>query len=293
MSIDMKKVFYTLLTGMLMTFAACTSKTEEVTYQGSCFVQFSDSVYRMPVTEDGRVFEIPVVMSQASPEDRNVIVDVDMRQTNATEDYHFTLESRNVRIPAGQLVGKARLHADYTHINVSDSLALTLRIVSDQHATSQLYGNSTCVQLVKCMPFHIEDYAGDMLLTCTFPFSTSATSTFLISSQKIDETHLQVNGPFEERRNLVLNFHTGQDDPFDRNIDMKEQVAFTDVNFGQVSMATVDNAPSYYIPSERAFVLYLDAYLAGLGTFGAYYYVFQWITPDEAEARRNGLSTLY
>lgn len=289
----MRKIYNILLTAVLFVVAACSSQTEEITYQGNNFVQFSDSTFQMPVTEDERVFEVPVVMSRTSAENRNVIVDIDTKKTNATEGYHFVLESRNVTIPAGQLAGKARLRAKYEHLTPKDSLAITLRIVGDQSETSPLYGSVTNVRLVKCMPFHIEDYAGDMLLTCTFPFSTSATSTFLITSQKIDEKTLQVNGPFEEKRNLILKFHDGKDDPFDRNIDMREQVAFTDINFGQVSMATVPNAPSYYIPSERAFVLFLDAYLAGLGTFGSFYYVFQWITPDEAEARRNGLTTLY
>lgn len=289
----MRKAYNILLTVALSALAACSSQTEEITYRGENYVQFSDSTFQMPVTEDEKVFEVPVVMSRTCAENRNVIVDIDAKNTNATEGYHFVLESRNVTIPAGQLAGKARLRASYKHLTPKDSLAITLRIVGDQSVTSPLYGNATNVRLVKCMPFHIDDYVGDMLLTCTFPFSTSATSTFLLSSEKIDETTLQVNGPFEEKRNLILNFHDGKDDPFDRNIDMREQVAFTDVTFGQVSMATVPNAPSYYIPSERAFVLYLDAYLAGMGTFGAFYYVFQWITPDEAEARRNGLSTLY
>lgn len=289
----MRKIIYTLVAVTTLLTTACTSQTDDIIYEGKNFVQFADSLYQMPVVEEDKVFEIPVVMSKMSSADRKVIVDVDMKSTNATEGYHFTLEDRNITIPAGELVSKIRLHANYKHIAVDDSLAVTLNIVANQEVINPLYGKHTNIQLIKCMPFHIEDYVGDLLLTCTFPFSTSATSTFLITSKKIDDTTLQVNGPFEENRNLIIKFHDGKDNPFDRNIDMKEQVAFTDINFGQVSMATVDNAPSYYIPADRAFVLYLDAYLAGLGTFGAYYYIFQWITPDEAEARRNGLSTLY
>lgn len=278
---------------LFISLMSCTSEMEEVVYDGKTFVQFSDSTYHMPVTENETVFEIPVVMSTKADHDRKIIVDVDQAQTNATEGFHFTLEDRNIVIHAGENVGKVRLHPHYNHISHKDSLTVTLRIITDDKLISPIYGAKANVQLIKCLPFHIEDYVGDLLLTCSFPYSTSSTSTYLTSSRKVNDSTLLLNGPFETNRDLVLKFHTGKNNPFDRNIDMKEHVAFTDINFGQVSMATVDNAPSYYLPEERAFVLYLDAYLAGLGTFGAYYYVFQWITPDEAEARRNGLPTLY
>ena len=266
---------------------------EQIVYDDYNFVQFSDSTYQMPVTNKGQVFEVPVVMSTKSQAARKVIVDVDPKLTNATEGYHFTLESRNIEIPAGGNTGMVRIHANYEHISHKDSLAVTLRILVDSKDTNPIYGNSTNVRLVKCMPFNIDDYVGDLMLTCTFPYSTSSTTSYLTSSVKVNDSTLLLNGPFEKNRDMTLRFHTGKDNPFDRDIDMREQVAFTDVNFGQVSMATVDNAPSYYLPEERAFVLYLDAYLAGLGSFGTYYYIFQWITPDEAEARRNGLTTLY
>lgn len=288
----MKKIIYTAVAAALVAMASCSSQMEETVYEGNNFVQFSDSIYNMPVTKDEPVFEVPVVMSRAASEDRNVIVDVDLSKTNATEGYHFTIESRNVTIPAGKLVGKARLHGVYDHIANNDSLAITLRIVGEEALENKMYGTQTNVQLVKCMPFNIDDYVGDLVLTCTFPYSTSYTSEFLCSSVKVNDSTLVVKAPFEDNRDLRLDFHTGKNNPFDRNIDMKEQVAFTDVNFGQLSMATVPNAPSYYLPADRAFVLYLDAYLVGLGTFGSYYYIFQWISPDEAVARKNGLTTL-
>lgn len=278
---------------MIIGMVSCTSETPDITYQGKDFVQFSDSTFDMPVTQDGRVFEVPVVFSTTSKADRHVVVDVDIKNSNATEGYHFEVENRNLVIPAGELETRVRIRAIYNNVDPKDSLAFTLKIINHQEEQHSLYPALAVVHLHKVKPFCIDDYVGDMLLTCTFPFSTSSTTTFLTRSERVNDSTLTVIAPFEESRNLTLRFHTGWDDPFDQNIDVRTQVAFVDVNYGPVSMRSVPGAPSYYLPWDRAFVLYMLAELEHMGAFGQYFYIFQWITPDEAAARKNGLPTLY
>lgn len=294
----MNNIYRQILPLLLLFFTAtmitsCSSEAEEFHYNGREFVQFSDSTFRMAITEDEPIFEVPVVMSSASDVDRHIIVDIDQKKTNAVEGYHFTIVNRNLTVPAGTLKTCVQIKGNYKNIDPKDSLALTLRILNYTDKQLDIYSKEANVRLYKIKPFNIDDYVGDMLLTCTFPFSTSQTTTFLTKSTKIDDTTLSVIAPFDECRNLTLKFHNGKNDPFDQNIDMKTQVAFTDVDYGMISMSTVDGAPSYYLPYDRAFVLYLLAEIEHIGAFGAYYYIFQWITPDEAIARRNGLPTLY
>lgn len=290
----MKMIKFLLALVMATMSVACTSRVEDIRYEGEDFVLFSDSNYVMPLTEGDDVFEIPVGFAIPSTHSRTVAVMVDVRESNAIEGYHFTVESHNVTVPAGQLTGMLRLRGIYDHVeSVSDSLAITLRLLTKEADASPVYGNTAHVLLRKIRPFHIEDYVGDLRLTCTFPFSTSSVTSFNVKSEKLNDSTLVVRKPFEDTRDLVLRFHTGKDNPFDQNIDMREQVAFTDATFGQVSMSTIDGIPSYYLPEDRAFVLYLDAYLAHLGSFGAYYYVFEWISPDQALADKNGLNTIY
>lgn len=289
----MKLKYPWLLLLFALAITSCSSEAPETHYSDKMFIQFSDTAYQMPVTENGQVFEIPVVVSKASSVDRNVIVDVDLKKTNATEGYHFTLESRNITIPAGKMKGSVRIRSNYSHLSPSDSLAFTLYIVNNEDSHLPIYSRETNVSLHKILPFNIDDYVGDVLLTCTFPFSTSSVTTFLTRSEKIDDHTLKVIAPFEQSRNIELRFHDNKENPFDRSIDMRTQVAFTDVTYGKVSMCSIDDAPSYYIPEERAFVLYLLAELEHVGSFGSFFYIFQWITPDEAIARKNGLQTLY
>lgn len=289
----MKTIHITLLIAAICMLCGCQEDNSDNLYKGGSFVQFADSAYNMPVTQDEPVFEVPVVFSSAVQYDRKVIVDVDPRHSNAIEGYHYSLVSRNLTIPAGEMKVNVQLKGHYAHLQPSDSLAVTLRIIGLEDQANELYGLTTNVQLIKVLPFDIHDYVGDLLLTCTFPYSTSSTTDFALKSEYVNDSTLLVRDVFETGRDMKLYFHTGKDNPFDRDIELRETVAFTDDNYGPVSMATVPNAPSYYIPENRAFVLYLNAYLAQVGSFGSYYYIFQWMTPDEATAFKNGLTTLH
>lgn len=278
----------------VLSLAACGEDERQNQYGDACFVQFEDSVYTMPVTEDERVFEVPVGMTTSADYDRYVAVAVDVKGTNAIEGWHFTVEEKNILIPAGKLVGKVRIRGNYSHIeSVNDSLAVTLRILADKSQISNLYGDRTNIRLQKVRPFHIEDYVGNMQITCTFPYSTSSVTRYYVKTEKVDAHTLRIKKVFEDARDIVVKFHEDKDNPLDQGIDVKEQVAFTDEKFGPVSMSSVEGAPSYYLPEDRAFVLYLDAYLSHLGSFGAYYYIFQWVTEDEVIANDNGLGSLY
>lgn len=283
---------FTLMAGTYLA-SSCSSEIPDINYDGQEFVQFSDSLYDVPVTPEENVFEIPVVFSTTMNIERHVVVDIDKKHSNATENYHFTIETRNLTIPAGKNTAKVRVKGIYDNMNPNDSLAFTLRILNHEDEQLDIYSKKTVVRLTKLLPFNIDDYEGDMLMTCTFPFSTSNTTTILVESKKVDDHTLRIVAPFDDNRDITIKFHEDAMKPFDRNIDVKTQIAFTDVNYGPVSMSSIEGYPSYYIPQDRAFILYMTAELEHLGSFGAFYYIFRWITPDEAIARRNGLSTLY
>lgn len=280
-----------LFIGLLAAFCGCDSDDNQVYYAGPNYVLFSDSLMDMPVTEDeNRLFEVYVGTTQASDADRNYIVDIDPAKTNAIEGYHFELLSRNITIKAGERAAQVKLKGYYNHMDVNDSLAVTLKLVGAEAETSPIYKDETNIRLYKCMPMHIDDYVGDVRVSATFPFSTSQVTQYLIKTEKKDEHTLILKSPFDGTHDLVLKFHSNEEDPFDNDIEMTEQTAFTDANYGEVAMRTSSSAPSYYLPAERAFVLYLESFVPLIGSFGAYYYIFEWITPEEAEAEKNGVS---
>lgn len=283
---------FLIFTLWLMTMVACDK--DNIYYTGPNYIMFTDSLLDMPVTEDEEMlFELTIAATHTSDIDRNYIVDVDMKRTNAIEGYHFDILSRNVTIKAGERTGKVKLKGYYNHLSVNDSLAVTLFFVNNEEKFSELYNDWTNVRLHKCMPFNIDDYTGNMRMTCTFPFSTSSVTTFLVTTEKKNDSTLIVNSPFDDSHNLILKFHTTKDDPFDTTIDMVEQIAFTDSYYGEVAMSTIDGVASYYLPYERAFVLILNVFIPKIGSFGNYYYIFEWVTPEQAEAEKNGISNPY
>ena len=285
----LRKIFVALC---LLTLVACDN--DKLYYSGPNYVMFADSLYDMPVTEDeDLLFEIPIASTQTSDYDRNYIIDIDMKRTNAIEGYHFDILSRNVTIKAGERSAKVLLKGYYNHMNVSDSLAVTLHFVGNEDHFSTLYDDWANIRLHKCMPFDIDDYTGNMRLTCTFPFSTSQVTKFLVTTEKKNDSTLIVKSPFDDTHDLTLKFHTAKNDPFDTTIDMVEQIAFTDSYYGEVAMSTIDGVDSYYLPSDRAFVLILNVFIPKVGFFGNYYYIFEWVTPEQAEAEKNGITNPY
>ena len=276
----------------LMTVVACDN--DKIYFTGPNYVMFADSLLDMPVTENEELlFEVVIGATHTSNVDRNYIVDVDLKRTNAIEGYHFDIISRNVTIKAGERTTKVLLKGYYHHMNVEDSLAVTLCFLGNEDEFTELYNDWTNVRLHKCMPFNIDDYTGNMRMTCTFPFSTSSVTTFLVTTEKKNDSTLIVKSPFDDSHNLTLKFHTAKDDPFDTTIDMTEQIAFTDSYYGEVAMSTIEGVDSYYLPSERAFVLILNVFIPKIGSFGNYYYIFEWVTPEQAEAEKNGISNPY
>lgn len=279
---------------LIAAFSSCDSDDNKVYYGGPNYVLFSDSLMDMPVTEDGsRVFDVYIGTTLAAKVDRHYIVDVETSKTNAIEGYHFDLLSRNVTIKAGERAGHVTMKGYYDHMDVNDSLAVTLKLVGAEGEISGIYKNEANVRMYKCMPFCIDDYVGDIRVSATFPFSTQQITQYLIKTEKKDDRTLILKAPFDSTHDLTLKFHDNSEDPFDNDIDMVEQIAFTDAAFGEVAMRTLASVPSYYIQSERAFILYLESFIPLIGSFGSYYYIFEWITPEQAEAEKNGLTSPY
>lgn len=278
--------------GCLMCLVACDS--ERTMYEGEQYVLFSDSIHYVPVTvNEDFVYEIPIGTTTTSNTDRHYIVDVDYKKTNAQEGYHYEILSRNVTIKAGQMSGAVKIKGVYDHIAYHDSLTVTLRIIGAAQEISSLYKNECEVHLIKCLPFNIHDYIGDMRMAATFPFSTSSITYNMVKTEYINDSTLLIKTPFDQNHDIKVRFHTGKDDPFDQDIEVTEQIAFTDASYGNVAMKTSSAVTSFYLPYERAFVIYADMFLPVVGSFGTYAYIFEWRSPEQAEADKNGLTTPY
>ena len=289
----MKQHIYYLILLISVSSLVVSCDSKEILYSDDAYTMFSDSILDMPVTVDeNRIFDVDIASTKAVDYDRNYIVEVVYNKSNAIEGYHYDILNSNVTIKAGERSAKLQMKGYYNHIEENDSLAVTFRLISLRNDKWDLYPDEVNVGLIKCYPFNIDDYAGDVRMRCTFPFSESAT-TFLLKTEKKDANTLIVKAPFSDNYDMVLKIKPDPENPFNRDITVAEQPVFIVPTYGQVFVQSMAAVPSYYIVPEKALVLYLNVFLPKVGSFGAYYYILQWITPEEAEAEKNETGSPY
>lgn len=278
---------------LLFLFMAClTSCQEEKTlFSGNDYVMFSDTLHYMPVTESvEKTFNVHISTTTVSKEDRNFAVELVMNKSNAIEGYHFDLVSNNVLIKAGELSGQVAVKGYYDNIVYGDSLAFTLRLLAPKNQIWDMYGKETNVSLIKCIPFSIDRFVGNMKMFASFPFSQDVVN-FYVKSYKQDDSTLIIKDAFSGKYDLLMRFRKNDVNPFEDGLVVPEQVAFTDAGYGQVMTNTVDAAPSFYVSHLRTLCLYMDMFVPQTGSFGVYQYMFRWVTQEEVDAANNSTGT--
>lgn len=288
----MKKLSLYPLSVVLLAAALFTGCEEEtIKYTGNDYVMFSDTLQYMPVTQDTeKTFDVVVSTTKAAKEDRVYAVELISNKSNAIEGLHFDLESNNVLIKAGELAGKVSVKGYYDNITYGDSLAFTLRLLADKNQIWDMYGKETNVSLIKCIPFSIDQFVGNLKMFASFPFSNEVVS-FYVKGVKQDDSTLLVQDAFSSRTDLKLRFKKNSKNPFEDGLIVPEQLAFVDAGYGQVFTRTIDAAPSFYVSYLRTLCLYMEMFVPQVGSFGTYQYMFKWVSQAEVDAAENSTGT--
>lgn len=290
----MKKIFgyLLMLSAITCLIGACDSK--EITYSGPEYVMFSDSAYVMPILEADTTFEVTVGTTTACKYDRNFTVDVMTGKTTAIRGHHFDFvdNSNNVTVKAGERTAKVRLKGYYNNVGREDSLVVRLKLVAPTENIWGIYNpsNETLVEMVKCYRFKMSEFiypGGNFLMYASFPYGEQV-STY---PAKLDES-LTTDSTvsiymFDEHIPVKIKFDDS--DALDQRIIVPAQPAFKESNYGIVYVRSTEEYPSYFIVPDRFFVLYLDAYAPGIGSFGVYEYIFKCLSESEAEDNENGV----
>lgn len=275
----------------IIGFTGC--KVDEMQYNDRTYTTFTDSIAYMPVTVNAdQLFEVEIASTNIAATDRNYIAEIVYNKSNAIEGYHFDVLNQNVTIPAGSRTAKLQLRGYFNRITNNDNLNVRFRLVSLHDDQWEMYSQEVNVSLIKCHPFNINDYVGDVLMTCTFPFGQEMTK-FLLKTEKKNETTLILKSPFSDIYDITVKMNADPKEPFNRDVFVAEQPAFIDATYGKIYAESTSVAPSYYIVPDRALVLYLTMYIPKVGSFGTYPYIIQWISPEQAEAMENETGSPY
>lgn len=291
----MRKILTTLsvVTAILISVAACDE--EYKTYNGPDYMMFSDTIYVLPVQNSQEIFDIPVVATQTCNYDRTVAVEIVDAQSNAIEGKHYVIESNTVTIKAGERVANVSVRGVYENISVYDSLGFSLRLLVEEDAKWELYGDNAKVLLQKACPFDINAFTGYCVVTSTYIMNYMTNIDMRLVSSEVDpenENTIIIRDYFYDGYDVRIKFET--DDILNPLISFDEQPfgptseAFNTLyGDGVIHMYQPAAYTSYYSSCEKFIFQYMTLYVQGMpadaNTVGTFINAVEWISDDEAE----------
>lgn len=291
----MRKILTTLsvVTAILISVAACDE--EYTTYNGPDYMMFSDTIYVLPVQNSQEIFDIPVVATQTCNYDRTVAVEIVDAQSNAIEGKHYVIESNTVTIKAGERVANVSVRGVYENISVYDSLGFSLRLLVEEDAKWELYGDNAKVLLQKACPFDINAFTGYCVVTSTYIMNYMTNIDMRLVSSEVDpenENTIIIRDYFYDGYDVRIKFET--DDILNPLISFDEQPfgptseAFNTLyGDGVIHMYQPAAYTSYYSSCEKFIFQYMTLYVPGMpadaNTVGTFINAVEWISDDEAD----------
>ena len=296
----MRKINYGLMSMLTLLMCAITScgDAERPSYEGPNYILFSDTLTVLAVQNNEEVFDIPVAATEACSYDRTVAVEVIDKKSNAIEGKHYTIESNTITIKAGERAANVRIRGNYDAIAATDSLGLTLRLLTQQADQWDLYEKSyeAKVILQKCCPFDINLFNGYAVLTSTYMQEFMPNVDNRLIKAIIDpeeENTIIMKDFFYDGYNVKIRFTTN--DILNPLIEMDEQTfastaeAFgTNYGDGYLHLYQSSSGVSYYSTCEQFIFQYFTLYvpgMAGNNVVGTFASAIEWISNDEAKRR--------
>ena len=294
----MRKINYGLMSMLTLLMCAITScgDAERPSYEGPNYILFSDTLTVLAVQNNVEVFDIPVAATEACSYDRTVAVEVIDKKSNAIEGKHYTIESNTITIKAGERAANVRIRGNYDAIAATDSLGLTLRLLTQQADQWDLYEKSyeAKVILQKCCPFDINLFNGYAVLTSTYMQEFMPNVDNRLIKAVIDpeeENTVIMKDFFYDGYDVKIRFTTN--DILNPLIEMDEQTfastaeAFgTNYGDGYLHLYQPSSGVSYYSTCEQFIFQYFTLYvpgMAGNNVVGTFASAIEWVSADEAK----------
>lgn len=283
----------------LLSAVGCDSG--KTTYSDAEYIMFTDTLSTGMVFPDEEYFTVPVASTVACDYDRTIGVEVIDRGSNAIEGYHYRLRSNTVTIKAGERTANVEVAGIYDHIEATDSLGFTLRLVMpEQVKWDDLYEGYDQTDVVFYKGCRCEDdtFTGWCVVTSMLLYSYPSALDTNYQRLILTEKH-----PTEPNTIILHDFlYDGYDvtmrlnmeDPEDPAVEMDEDQVLSDEQtvFGQINaddriLGTVSpNNYSYYNTCQRFAAIWLYVYLKDMdtmvGTVGDYYNILEWVSLEEA-----------
>lgn len=280
---------------LAVAFASSCNEGEPLAPTTPDYIQFSDTLYVLPVADDVEYHNVPIVATQACDYDRTVAVEIIDAASNAIEGKHYSLESNTITIKAGELVGNVRVRGYHNNIDVYDSLGFKLNLIVPEEQQWDMYGTEANVLLQKACKFDINAFVGYGVLTSTYIINYMTNIDMRLVKSEIDpenENTIIIKDYFFDGYDARITFNP--DDILNPLIEMEDQAfgptseAFgTLYGDGLIRMYQPTAYTSYFSSCEKFIFQYMTLYVPGMAegqnTVGTFVNAVEWISDDEAE----------
>ena len=280
---------------LAVAFASSCNEGEPLAPTTPDYIQFSDTLYVLPVADDVEYHNIPVVATKTCDYDRTVAVEIVDAGSNAIEGKHYSLESNTITIKAGELVGNVRVRGYHNNIDVYDSLGFKLNLIVPEEQQWDMYGTEANVLLQKACKFDINAFVGYGVLTSTYIINYMTNIDMRLVKSEIDpenENTIIIKDYFFDGYDARITFNP--DDILNPLIEMEDQAfgptseAFgTLYGDGLIRMYQPTAYTSYFSSCEKFIFQYMTLYVPGMAegqnTVGTFVNAVEWISDDEAE----------
>lgn len=292
----MKRILigFTAVVAVIIALSGCSS--DRTSYSGPEYVMFSDTLSNYPVQNSQDDFNVRIASTVATDYDRTFGVEVDDKNTNAVENKHYVIESNSVTIKAGERSANLKIRGIYENIGNTDSLSITLRLLSKEDTQWKLYeGTKTRVQLMKSCPFDLNVFTGYCILKSTFYRDYMLNTDMRLVKSEVsskEKNTIVVHDFFYKGYDITMKFDPT--DPLKPSIEMEKQIlgstaeAFGTIHGnGKLMVEQPAIYTSYYNVCQTYVLQYARIYVDGVGTVGTYVNTLEWITDEEAELLKN------
>lgn len=282
-----------------LTLTSC--ETEHTKYSGPSYVMFADTLSVLAVQNNEEVFDIAVVATQSTDEERRYGIEIIESESNAIEHRHYVVEDYNVVIPAGERVGYFKVRGITDNIEVSDSIGITIQLICDSDDQWGMYGNETHVLFQKACPLDMNAFTGYAVLTSTFLMNYAESMNRLVTTSldPDDPTGIIIHDCLYDDYDIKVHFT--DNDILNPLIEYDDQVIATTVDAfgttygdGNLHVKKTASYTSYYSTCQGFMVMYYNMYVSGMSsssnTVGTFVNILEWISDAEAEElKREGL----
>ena len=280
---------------LAVAFISSCNESESLATSTPDYIQFSDTLYVLPVADEVEYHNIPVVATKTCDYDRTVAVEIVDAGSNAIEGKHYSLESNTITIKAGELVGNVRVRGYHNNIDVYDSLGFKLNLIVPEELQWDMYGTEANVLLQKACKFDINAFTGYCVLTSTYIINYMPDIDKRLVKAEIDpekDNTIIIRDYFFDGYDARITFKA--DDILNPLIEMEDQAfgptsdAFgTIYGDGLIRMYQPTAFTSYYSSCEKFILQYMTLYVPGMdenvNTVGTFVNAVEWISDDEAE----------